>query len=308
MQKSLFGEAPPLTQLILALFTIIASSVFFLFIGILFAPLILGISPAQLVAMMGNGEAVQDINILRYLQTLQNISHFVIPAFFIGYLFSGNAISYFNLSYMPSGKWFGVALLIMLAIVPFINLLASLNEMIVFPESLSWLEQKFRTMEDSAAQLLTKLLTDADHIGWLFFNIFMIAVLPAIGEELIFRGVAQKIFIRWTGSVHAGIIVTAFLFSFIHMQFYGFFPRWLLGAMFGYMLVWSGSIWVPVFAHFVFNSVAVIAAYLIEQGYVSEKIESYGSEWNAAPVTVILTGMCVLLSWRMYKENNVKTN
>ncbi len=300
MRRGLFGEAPPFTQLILVLFTMVACAMFFMFIGILLAPPILGIPLPQIMNMMGNGEAIHHLNLLRYMQTLQNISLFIIPALFVGYLFSGNVITYFGFRNVVSGKWFVAVFLAIVTVVPFINLLTSLNEMVIFPESLSWLEHKLRTMEDNAAEL-TKLFMTMDHVGWLFFNILMIAVLPAVGEELIFRGIAQKIFVRWTGNVHAGIIITAFLFSFIHLQFYGFFPRWLLGIIFGYMLVWSGSIWLPIFAHFLNNAMAVVVTYLTQKGYISEELGEYGSAWSAIPVTIVMTAACIWILWKMYK-------
>jgi hypothetical protein len=86
----------------------------------------------------------------------------------------------------------------------------------------------------------------------------MIAVLPALGEEFLFRGVLQRLFIEWTKNRHFGVWIASFIFSFIHFQFYGFIPRFLLGLYFGYLLVWSSSIWVPVVAHLINNGFAVI--------------------------------------------------
>ena len=90
----------------------------------------------------------------------------------------------------------------------------------------------------------------------------MLAVLPAIGEELIFRGVFQKIFYDFFKSGHMAIWVTAFLFSALHFQFYGFIPRLILGLVFGYLFFWSGTLWLPVLSHFVNNAVPVIGVYI----------------------------------------------
>ncbi len=299
MQKGLFAAYPPFTQLILVALTMLVCAMFFMFIGILLAPLFFNIS---LTGVLNSDTLSQNIDLLRYLQTIQNFSLFIIPAFFVGYLFSGNAVSYFEFRHSVTGKWFVLALLVIITAIPCINLLASLNEKIVFPESLSWLESKFRTSEDAARDMIESFLK-VDYIGGLLFNIFMIAILPAIGEELIFRGVVQKIFIRWTNNIHAGIIITGLLFSMMHMQFYGFFPRWLLGIMLGYMLVWSGSIWVPIFVHFIYNAFAVTASYLIQKGYMTEDVAEYGSAWEAIPVTVVTTAICAWFVWKMYQTS-----
>ncbi len=306
MRKGLFSEATPFTQLILTVFAMIACNLLLSFIGILFAPLFFDISLPDIMKMMQTGEIGKNLDLMRYFQTIQGISLFIIPALFLGYLFSGSAAEYFGFRRIAPAGRFGLAFLIMLTAIPFMTLRASLNDMIVFPESLSWLEEKLRNAENAAAET-TKLFLGTNTIGGMLFNLFMMAGLAALSEELIFRGVVQKIFIRWTGNIHAGIIIAGFLFSMMHLQFYGFFPRWLLGVMFGYLFVWTGSIWVPVFAHFVNNALIVVASFLINKGYLSEEISDFGSAWSAIPVTIITTTICICLLWRMKKLSKPAT-
>lgn len=300
MRKGLFSEATPFTQLILTAFAMIACNLLLSFIGLLLAPLFLDISLLDILNMTQSGTLTKNLDLMRYLQVIQGISLFIIPALFLGYLFSGNVAGYFGFCRTASAESFGLVFLIMLTAIPFINLLASLNEMIVFPESLSWLEEKLRSAENTAAET-TKLFLEVNTVGGMFFNIFMMAILAALSEELIFRGVVQKILIRWTGSIHAGIIIAGFFFSMMHLQFYGFFPRWLLGVMFGYLLVWTGSIWVPVFAHFVNNAMIVVATFLINKGVLPEKASDFGADLGAIPVTVVTTAICVCLLRRLFK-------
>ena len=305
MPKKLFAGHPPITQLILTAFAMLTSMLLIGFIGMLLAPVLFGISMAEFMNIIAGGDVAGHLNVFRYMQTLYGISLFIVPALFLGYLFSETLSDYFGFGKILSVKYYFIVFLIVLTVVPFINLLASLNEMIVFPESLSWLETKLRMSEDSA-QKMTKQFLDVEHIGGMLFNIFMIALLPALGEELIFRGVFQKIFVRWSGSIHVGIIISAFCFSAMHVQFYGFFPRWLLGCMFGYMLVWSGSIWLPIFAHFTYNALAVIVSYMTLKGYLSEEIAEYGSSPAHILVTVAATAVCGWLYWRMNKSLKVQ--
>jgi membrane protease YdiL (CAAX protease family) len=103
-----------------------------------------------------------------------------------------------------------------------------------------------------------------DSFNLLLLNVLMLAIIPALGEELVFRASLQKILGRWTGNYHLAIWLSAIIFSGIHFQFYGFFPRMFLGALFGYLLVWSGSIWLPILAHFLNNAMATVGAYVLQ--------------------------------------------
>jgi membrane protease YdiL (CAAX protease family) len=126
----------------------------------------------------------------------------------------------------------------------------------------------------------------------------MIAVLPAVGEELLFRGVIQKLFSKITRSHHWGIWISAILFSALHLQFYGFIPRLLLGAMFGYLLVWSGSLWLPILAHFINNAAAVTALFMIDHGYLNPSIEEFGAgvdDWHIGLFS-LSAGLLILLT------------
>ena len=130
-------------------------------------------------------------------------------------------------------------------------------------------------MEEQAATQTEKLLI-ANTFGALLFNIFIMAVIPGLGEEFFFRGTLQRIISDAKGAVWA-IWVTAFIFSAVHMQFYGFIPRLLLGAFFGYLLVWSGNIWLPIVAHFVYNAITVVFHYLSNNGCLVIDIDIIGT-------------------------------
>jgi hypothetical protein len=142
---------------------------------------------------------------------------------------------------------------------PLIEYLSNLNEKMVLPSFLKWM----RESEDSA-QKLTAILLKMNTVWDLVFNVLMVGLLTAIVEEFMFRGVIQTIFMRWTKNTHAAVWITAILFSAFHMEFFGFLPRLLLGAFFGYFVAWSGSIWPAVWAHFINNGTAVVVTYLYQ--------------------------------------------
>jgi membrane protease YdiL (CAAX protease family) len=127
-------------------------------------------------------------------------------------------------------------------------------------------------------------------------NILIIAIIPALGEELLFRGVIQKELSKWSGKVHLSIWITAFLFSAMHLQFLGFFPRFLIGGLLGYMFYWSGSIWLPILAHFVNNGVAVILYYMVAKGRLAADVETIGvNEGQTSMLLISFLSVSLLL-------------
>jgi len=205
------------------------------------------------------------IQVLKYLQVMQSIGMFVLPPFVIGWLYKGDFREYLSMRGPVKGRLLVMAILALLVTNPFISVVGYLNQEMSLPEWLSGVEQWMRSMEDQAEITIQKFI-DVKSTGALFFNLFMIAVIPALGEEFLFRGVIQQIFTKMTRNYHLGIWISAFLFSALHMQFFGFVPRLLLGALFGYFLVFTGSIWIPVAAHFVNNAIGVLTLYSAHNG------------------------------------------
>jgi predicted HTH transcriptional regulator len=154
---------------------------------------------------------------------------------------------------------------------------------------------------------LTEAFLKMETPGELIGNLIMIGLLPAIGEELFFRGILQRIFVDWSKSKHWGVWITAIIFSAVHMQFLGFVPRLLLGALLGYLYVWSGSLWLPIIAHFVNNAAAVILTYIYSNDIISINPNNIGTDdENILPV-VISALLCVFLLTIIYRgEKNAE--
>jgi membrane protease YdiL (CAAX protease family) len=124
----------------------------------------------------------------------------------------------------------------------------------------------------------------------------VVAVLAGVSEELLFRGVLQNIILKTTKNPHLAIWFTAFTFSFIHFQFYGFVPRMLLGALFGYLYFWTKSLWIPMFAHIVNNGFTLIMAYMNDMKMVKVDIE----DTKSVPLSMALGSLVMtilLLRW-----------
>jgi membrane protease YdiL (CAAX protease family) len=123
----------------------------------------------------------------------------------------------------------------------------------------------------------------------------MIALIPALGEEFLFRGTVQRIFAEWFRSEHLAIWAAALLFSLMHYQFLGLIPRVMLGALFGYLFAWTGSIWVAVLAHFVNNGLAVVYYYCFFRGNVEVEPDHIGMEENAVIMIIASVVLTILL-------------
>lgn len=238
---------------------------------------------------------------LLLFQALQAIGLFIVPPFVVAYLWSDQPLEWLHIvESRKTGRLVLLSIGIMLTALPLINLLVSWNEQIRLPESLSGLEQLMQQLEAQANALLQQFLTCGNGAWWgLLINLLVLAVLPAIGEELTFRGVLQGLLVSRESRVesreHVAVWVTAFIFSFIHFQFYGFIPRLLLGALLGYVLLWSGNIRYSMIMHGTNNALSVLLFYL--GTYVwdmsQEQIDALGTE-HTWWLTLVCTPLMIL--------------
>jgi len=157
------------------------------------------------------------------------------------------------------------------------------NRSITFPESLQAVEKWARDFENRA-EMITNQLTQIDSFPYFIAALLVIAVVPGIGEELLFRGIVQKKFFLLTNNIHLSIWLSAAIFSAFHLQFFGFIPRLLLGVIFGYIYYWSGSLLLTMLAHFFQNGFLVLAMYLHQTGAITFDVESTES----VPITSVL--------------------
>jgi len=306
MPFTAFREMKPFSQLMFSIFVVIASFLAFLVVSLVVAIPLFGVDSIMNLPVLDNMTDPDVMRMLKYFQVVQSIGVFIVPPFILGWLFHGKIAEYLSLNKNISLASVLLVLVLSFAASPFINFIGELNANMQLPEWLSGVENWMRDTEEKAAEL-TEAFLKVETIGGLIFNIFMIAFLPAIGEELLFRGVIQRIFTNWTHNQHWGIWISAILFSALHMQFYGFIPRVFLGVLFGYLLVWSGSIWLPIIAHFINNAVAVVAMYLIDKGLLSQEIEEIGTtsdSYYMAAVSLLLIVVFMLMIKRQNSEVN----
>ena len=228
MFRKYFIEFSPLLKLLIVIMIIFVVFITMLILGLVIAIPIFGIKLSNMSELFNSDG---NLNFIRYMQVLQGFALFIVPSILVGLLFSFNFFDYLQLSKKPKLSSLINVVIIVIVSLPLINLLAEFNANINLPSIFEGIENKMKAAEESA-KVLTERLLMVDNYPTLFFNIFMIAIIPAIGEELLFRGVLQKLLSQTFKNHHIGIIITAFLFSALHFQFYGFIPRMFLGILF----------------------------------------------------------------------------
>lgn len=242
---------------------------------------------------------------LKWAQLFSSIFIFIVPPFIFTLLVAPSGPRRLK-SYLHLDRSFQVVFaliipILMIASLPLINLMAELNQKMALPDFLYGMEQWMKKAEEDA-KITTEAFLKMDSVGSLFFNLVLIALVPAFGEELLFRGVMQKLFSQLTKNVHVGIWVAAALFSALHAQFYGFLPRMALGGLLGYLLLWSGSLWLPVLAHFINNGAAVFVSYLVQRGKISAEVENIGTGEDELYFIISSAAIVFILLWVIYRR------
>ena len=232
------------------------------------------------------------VNYLKLMQLFSGVGLFITPTLFYAYLTNFD-FKFFKLTRQNTI----LVIAIMMLITPFIGLLLEWNMMISFPE---WLLQ-FDINSEAIVGAFLKMSTIWD----LLYTLLVIAVVPAIGEELLFRGYLQQKIAKSLKNPHTAILITAFLFSAIHFHFQGMIPRFVLGVLLGYLYYWSGSLFLPILAHFANNAQAVIFSYPLFK--VDSGAYSVLSETKIDPMMGLFSFISVvLLLYVLYQNLSIK--
>lgn len=240
-----------------------------------------------------------DADQIRILQTLQTLCIFIVPPFVLCSMYGVTTKHFLSLA-LPNWKPALAGILSIVVLMPALNAVVDWNAGLHLPESLQGLEQWMRSSEDSAKSITDKLMAGTSALD-LTLNLLVVAVLAGIGEELFFRGLLLRVLtdafkskdhhVVKPWAMHTAIWTVAFLFSAIHLQFFGFFPRLIIGAWFGYLLWWTGSIWVPVLAHLTNNAIATLTVFGQNKGLLSDNPDRWGLDetWWLSLVSLALT-------------------
>jgi uncharacterized protein len=251
---------------------------------------IYGISIFELVEVVENPASHPNgPSAMLMFQGVVQFFSFVIAPLYLLKSFGYNLDTYLNWKIKPGVVLTVLSGLLIILIMPANSLVIDWNANMELPAFLDEFARWARAKEDELAEL-TKLIADFRTMPKLLVGILVIAAIPAIGEELVFRGVLQRQLHRWTNNTHVAIWVAAIVFAAIHMQFFGFVPRALFGALFGYLYFWSGRISIPILAHFINNGFTVVLLHLQQTGKIDFDVESTDAmPWITVLLSLILT-------------------
>lgn len=225
------------------------------------------------------------------VSAIQNILAFVAPSLVAAWMLSKQPAKVLRLNKAPSLNAVAGIIIVFVLSLPAMNQLIYWNANIKFPESMESVEAVFRSMEDNAARV-SEIMLATNSVGGLLVNLFFIAILTAFGEELFFRGTLQTA-AGSEGANHTAIWVVALIFSAFHFQIYGFVPRLILGAWFGYLLLWTQSVYVPMIAHAINNGTVVIASWLMGRGTIPD-VETLGVTEFGFPMLAFISALVTL--------------
>jgi len=306
MKNPLFEQSHPFTKFLFLLFIIIASFSIFLILGLITAIPLFGIQLSSFQEAL-NINNPENTGLIKYMQFVQHLGIFVIPPIVAAYIFSKYPKHYLYADTKSKFAVYFLAAVIIIFAIPLINYTGALNAKLSLPAGFSALETKIKAMEEAAGKM-TETFLNVKTIGGLAVNLIIVALLPAVGEEFLFRGVLLRLFKEWTKNKHAAILISAFLFSAVHFQFYGFLPRFLLGVLFGYLFVWSKNIWIPVTVHFVNNGLAVVLYYFMHGSDMYKKAETLGTDSVTMPSVIFSVLIVGTFLYLFYKLTKIETS
>lgn len=265
-----------------------------LIFGIVFSS-VLGV----FVAMINGGEIFSFKN-LRIIQVLNQVVGFMMPAVVYAILVKEKPFNFLGFNKMPA--WSLLGIVAMFTIIPFLGTVTDWNDSIVFPESMRAIEEQMRATQQKSEEIIEMFISQ----GSLFSSLLIIAALAAVSEELLFRSVIQRWLMKLFKNVHVAIIVTAIVFSAFHMDFFGFFPRFILGLMLGYMFWMTGSIFPSMLMHFVNNATIVMLHYLNTRGFIDIDVDHFCSTDNVLVIilSLIMTVAIFIICNRFSKRQD----
>ena len=230
------------------------------------------------------------IDAMKLMQFFNALGVFIVPSILFMHFRGVAFYTYLKLNSSVYVKGVLAIFMMALAMIPVANFLGALNAMLPLPDFLSFLK-------DIEAQtlLITEQFLVMDNLIDLLLMLGLIGFVAAVGEELLFRGVLQNLFQEWFGSPHIAIWLTAFLFSVIHFQYHAILPRFVLGALIGYVYVNSGNLRSAMLLHFFYNSTLVLLTFFIQHGGLDTSWEEVGAEGLMLALISVLVLVVLLL-------------
>jgi len=294
-QKALLAGLKPAEKFLFTVVILFILGLAFQFLGAFLAAWIYGFSISEILTM-GTFSDPRYVAASKLIQILGAVGTFLIPAFLFSYLYVGDLFSYYQFRNQVRRVPLLLTILMIVAVVPFINYLAELNLKMEFP--IKSVDRFLRALE-SEGEVIMQAFTATRTMGGLLVNLFMIGILASVGEELIFRGLLQRLMYGMVKNIHVAVIITSILFSAFHFQFFSFLPRLILGLILGYLMFYGRSIWYPILAHFVNNTMGVIYYYFYARGSADDMLEEIGTS-SYIPIAAVISLLIFVLLFVMW--------
>ncbi len=248
----------------------------------------------------------QNADISRLLNTLATLVAFLIPAIVFAKVLSKQPFSWLGFNKRMNGKQILIVVLITFAGMILSGSLGMLNQKIPLSENLLKQAQQLENAYKNAMMNMAHMTSLTDYL----LAMLVMALAPAVFEEVLFRGAFQKVFVGWTKNAWAGIIITSILFSAIHFSFFGFLPRIALGLILGLIFYYTNNLWLSILLHFLNNGFVVTQLYILSaQGKAIDKVmdETMPIWWGSIALILLVVLFRLLLaeSNQLKTENNV---
>lgn len=237
---------------------------------------------------------------------LQDLFVFMLPAIVTAIMMTRLPARFLYIDVAPRIWVTLLAIATLFSSMPWMNWLISWNEGITFPESMKGVESMLRASEKEAGRMVDIILEGAS-FGSLIVSVCIVGVLAGLSEELFFRGALLRLFNQMRMNPQVAIWIVAIIFSVMHFQFFGFFPRMLLGAFFGYLVWWTRSLWVPIIVHMVNNSVVVVSRWIEKKDGIESMVNTVGTgsdNWSLILLSLLLTAFGLYL---IYRNSRIRT-
>lgn len=283
-ERALLAGLRPAEKFLFTVVILFILGLVFQFLGAFLAAWIYGFGISEILTL-GAFDDPRYVAASKLIQILGALGTFIIPALLFSYLFEGDFFSYYQFRNPARSVPMLLIIAMMIAVIPFINYLAEINLKLEFP--IRAVDRFLRSLEHEAEEVM-RAFTTTRTVGGLLVNLLMIGVIAAVGEELIFRGLLQRLMYGMVKNVHVAVLITAILFSAFHFQFFSFLPRFVLGLILGYLMYYGRSIWYPILAHFVNNTMGVIYYYFYSRGSADDMLEEIGTS-SLMPMAAVIS-------------------
>ncbi len=242
--------------------------------------------------------------VLRIATVLQDLIIFIIPSIATAFLLTRLPATFLSVDKFSSAKRYLLTIATLIVSIPAMNWIIDINANLSLPDSLQSIELWMKERENLAAQQIG-LILGGTQVSDLTMSILIVGILTGFSEELFFRGTLQKILLSKPMNAHFAIWITAFVFSAMHLQFYGFVPRMLLGAFFGYLVWWTGSLWLPIVAHSINNIITIIFTWMSNKSVIEIDPNKLGTTTSSCDVTMVVTSVLLTILAIVFLRNNL---